>query len=365
MKPRRREMLAWIGGSLTAAAALGRRRALAAPSAGAAPKVVRIAGGASFREGKPRFSGYSYIIAEQGELERELGKRGIGLEWFTTAHAATGPMINEGFANGRIDFASYGDLPSAILNAGGVETKIVMANGAGGGDAFLVVPAGSTAKTIADLKGQRLAIHRGRPWELPLLRLLEANHLGYGDFKLFNINPEAGKAALAAGHVEGLFTMTDAYLLEDKKVGRIIWSTKEAPLDWKTRTDFFASRSFIEQYPEVTQLVVNAYVKAAHWASHEENRAAMIKIATANGTPESVVRRSYERDGVTWRDRWSPLFSEVVREHYRKTLEFAFAQKLIRRPLALDSLFDGRFVPTALAQLNLGSYWKPVAAKGA
>jgi sulfonate transport system substrate-binding protein len=358
MTLRRRDVVGWLGGGMAAAATGAGWRA--ARAAAPAPKAVRIAGGASFRDGKPRFSGYSYIIAEHGELERELGKRGIGLEWFTTAHAATGPMINEGFANGRIDFASYGDLPSAILNAGGVQTRIVMANGAGGGDAFLVVPAGSTAKSIADLKGQRLAIHRGRPWELPLLRLLDANHLSYGDFKLININPQAGMAALAAGHVEALFTMTDAYLLEDKKVGRIIWSTKQAPLDWKTRTDFFGAKSFIDQYPEVTQVVVNAYVKAAHWASHEENRAEMIKIAMSNGTPESVVRRSYERDGVTWRDRWSPLFSDVVREHYRKTLDLAWAQKLIRKPLELDSLFDSRFLGPALGALKLGDYWKPV-----
>src|SRR4029079_8464930 len=100
------------------------------------------------------------------------------------------------------------------------------------------------------------AIHRGRPWELPLLRLLDANHLGYGHFKLININPQAGSAAVAAAHVEALFTMTDAYLLEDKKVGRIIWSTKQAPLDWKTRTDFFASRSLIPQYPAETTVLV-------------------------------------------------------------------------------------------------------------
>jgi sulfonate transport system substrate-binding protein len=352
VKPQRREVLGWLAAGV-AAGALGARRAQAAP----APKAIRIAGGASFRDGKARYTSYSAVIAEQGELARDLGKRGIALEWFTTSHAATGPMINEAFANGTVDFAGYGDLPSAILNAGGVETRVVMAHGLAGTDSFLVVPANSPARSIDDLKGKRLAVHRGRPWELPLLRLLDSRGLGYEDFKLFNINPQAGMSALAAGHVEGLFTMTDAYLLEDKKVGRILWSTKEAPLDWKMRTDFFAARSFIEQHPDLTQIVVNAYVKAAHWASREENKEAMIKIETASGKPESVVRRSQERDGVTWKDRWSPLFSDVMVQHYRKTLDFALAQKLIRHPVPLAPLFDRRFVTTALTQLQLESYW--------
>src|SRR5204862_486782 len=112
-----------------------------------------------------------------------------------------------------------------------------------------------------------------------------------------------------------------------KKVGKIVWSTKEAPLDWKTRTDLFASKAFLDRYPELAQVVVTAYVKAAHWASLEENREAMIKISTMNGTPESVVRRSQERDGISWRDRWSPLFLDLVRRHYRQTLDVALAQK--------------------------------------
>jgi sulfonate transport system substrate-binding protein len=361
MDRQRRRVLTWVAGAAVTPLLAPRR----AGAAGASPAAVRIAGGASSAQGQIRLTGLSHVLAEQGWLEAELTKRGVRLEWFTTAHAATGPMINDGFANGTVDFAAYGDLPSAILNANGVETKLVVPHGLGQGDAFLVVPADSPAKTIDDLKGKRLAVHRGRPWEIPLLRLLASRGLSYADFKLFNINPQAGMAALSSNHVDALLTMTDAYLLEDKHVGRIIWSTKDLPLDWKTRTELWAAKSFIDAYPEATQVVVTAYVKAAYWASQEQNREAVIHVATSNGTPESVVLRSYQNDHVPWKDRWSPLFNDLLYDHYRTTVSFALKQDLIRRPVDVDAWFDKRWVAAALRELHLETYWQPVNRKPA
>jgi len=324
------------------------------------PKAIRIAGGASYDNGKLRLSGLGHVVAEQGWLTKQLAARGVGLEWFSTAHSATGPMINEGFANGSVDFAGYGDLPSAILNAGGVETRLVMPHGLGTGEGFLVVPFDSPARSINDLKGKKLAIHRGRPWEMPLVRLLQSQGLKYSDFKLFNINPEAGMAAIASRKMDAMFTTTSAYLLEDRKVGRIIWSTLDADPGWKTRTDFFVAKSFVDRWPDLTQTVVTAYVRAAHWASKAENEEAMIRVAMNNGTPESVVRRSYADRRVDWKNRWSVLYNEVVPDHYRRTVAFALEQKLISRTVDVNAWFDRRFTQAALKELHIEGWWEPV-----
>jgi ABC-type nitrate/sulfonate/bicarbonate transport system substrate-binding protein len=84
-----------------------------------------------------------------------------------------GPIINEGFASGTIDIASYGDLPSIIANAAGVRTELIVPSGRGS-DTHLLVPPDSSAQSILDLKGKRIAIHRGRPWELPFSRLIDS-----------------------------------------------------------------------------------------------------------------------------------------------------------------------------------------------
>ena len=158
--------------------------------------------------------------------------------------------------------------------------------------------------------------------------------------------------------MDALFTI-GAYLLEEKGIGKIIWSTKDAPLDWKMRAELWGAADFTEKYPELTQLVANAYVKAAYWAAQDANREAVIKTGTLDGTPESVVRKGYEDSNVSWKDRWTPLFDDVVYTHYRHSVEFATQKKLVGKKLDPDKLVEPKFVAAALKELKLENYWTP------
>lgn len=337
--------------------------AVAAPTvitrAQAIPKSIRIAGGVNFAQGQLQLTGYAAIIEHQGWLQTELDRRGVKLEPFAVSHKATGPQINEGFANRSLEFASYGDLPTIICNANGVQTRLLVPNGMGGsGDTFLVVPAGSTAKDVTDLKGKRIAVHRGRPWEIPFFRLLAARGLSASDLTILNIDPMTGAAAVAAGKVDGLFTMTDAYLLEEKGVARILWSSKGQGSEWKMRTEMFGRKDFVESQPELTQLVVTAYVKAAHWASDPANKEKYLEFQGRTGTPRSVLNRTYDEQGAAWRQRWAPLFAPDIAERYQDTVQYALDNKLIRQRIDAATLLAPTFTARALKDLGLESYWQ-------
>ena len=117
-----------------------------------APTAVKIAIVAYTQGGKPVFGGIAGRVIEDGWLEQQLSQRDIKLEWIALPHAGAGPQINEGFSNNSIDFAVRGDLPSVIAGAGGVPGKLIVPGGSGN-NIYLVVPAGSEAKSIEDLKG--------------------------------------------------------------------------------------------------------------------------------------------------------------------------------------------------------------------
>ncbi|MCL2450238.1 MAG: ABC transporter substrate-binding protein [Polyangiaceae bacterium] len=319
------------------------------------PSAIRLTCSAS-ATGERTFSGLTSVIVSDGWLEREMSNRGIRLEWVPISGAAVGPMINEGFANHTIDIASYGDLPSIIANAAGVRTKLIVPSGRGA-ECFLLVPPESSAKSLLDLKGKSIAIHRGRPWELPFSRLVGSLGLTYGDFNVLNLNPQAGSAALAAHKVDALF-LNSAYQLVDKGVGKIIWSTAEAPPDWKMRAELWASRDFLEQHPDLTQIVATAYVKAAHWAALPENRTEMLQKLARAGVPVAVLDREYGQ-GDVWRDRFSPLFDEPVLAHYRNAVQYARQQGMISTDLDFCECYDERFTKAALEELGLESFWKP------
>ena len=342
--------------ALIASLAWGALHAASATAATDDAKTVRIAVIASFEAGKPTFNGASEIVRRDGWLEGELKKRGVALEYVTVSSSAVATQVNEALANHSVDFAAYGDLPSIVVNAQGIKTRIIVPGGAGM-NSYLIVPTGSQAKSLRDLVGKRVAINRGRPWEYQFRKLIDQSGLKFTDFRVINLNPQAGAAAIAAGKVDAEFTLTESFLLEDKKLARIIWSSRDEPADWRMRAELWGTDDFVAHNPELTQLVATAFVKAQYWVSQTANQDAFYKTATRAGTPESSLRRQYGDDSVTWKDQWSPLFTTGLEQHYVAEAHYAKDVGIISTPVDATRFFDSKYVDTALRQLNLTTYW--------
>ncbi len=331
-----------------------------------APQALRIAVVANSVSGKVSFVGAPQIVANDEILKAELAKRNVALQWVPITPASVATLVNEAFTNKQIDFAFYGDLPSVILNSSGTSTRLV-APGNVGNNVYLVVPPNSTAGSISDLKGKRIALHRGRPWEVSFGKLLSTNRLTFNDIKVINLNPQAGAAALAAGSVDAFFTMSDAYTLSDKGVGKIIWSSQSLPDDWKMRAELWGATDFIQKYPEITQLLVDANIRAVYWISQDKNKDKFISEQTKFGQPASVIQREYQNKYGSWQQNWSPLFTPTLTQHYQQVASYALTSKLIRKPVDANQLLEPKFIPIALKNLKLDKYWSGSAepTKGA
>ena len=127
-----------VMGGLALLPLAGQAAAVAAKTAGAPPAALRIASTGFAENGRAELGGIAYRVQQEGWLARELKQRGVRLEWLPVT-GDTGATMNEAFASGRIDMAAYGDLPSVILNAGGVRTQVIVPAGRGT-DQFLLVP---------------------------------------------------------------------------------------------------------------------------------------------------------------------------------------------------------------------------------
>ncbi|MDX3909837.1 MAG: ABC transporter substrate-binding protein [Sphingobium sp.] len=321
-----------------------------------AVKTVTIASIAYPYKGKQVFNGLNGIVLQQSWLKEQLAKKGAELVFTPVSTAVGGPLINEGFSGKRIDFASYGDFPATIALAGGIPLKIVAPVGQGQ-DVYLVVRKGLAAKSLADLKGKRIALHRGRPWELPFSKLVDSKGLKLDDFKIVNINPSATPAALQSGSVDAAVLLSDGLLVQQKGIANVIWSTKEAPADWKMRAELFGRADFVDAHPDLTQLVVEAFVRAAAWSADEAHKAEVIRNAARGAMPEEIVAQDYANSHIVWRERFSPIFSSAVRTHYHSVADYALQRGLIRTKVDADALIDDRFVKQALRDLKLEDFW--------
>src|SRR5580698_2121286 len=120
------------------------------------PKTIRLAGPGN-AEGKPFGTGTLGVLKVKGYLEDEFKKDGVKIDW--QFPRGTGPAINEGFANGQLDFASYGGLPNIVGRGAGLNTKVIAAYGSS--PTYLVARNGSGIETIADLKGRKVSVSLG------------------------------------------------------------------------------------------------------------------------------------------------------------------------------------------------------------
>ena len=341
--------------AVACALALGCTDSLATDNA--LPHSIRIATVARVgAAGKTYFSGSSLEVIEERWLESELQKIGVQLEWVPATVNSVAAQVNEAFASGSIDFAAYGDLPSIIANASGLHTQLIVPGGSQN-NTYLVVPSGSTAQSIRDLKGKRVALHRGRPWEYQFAQLLQANGMRSEDVKILNLNPQAGATAVATGGADAFFTLSDAFVLEDKRVGKIIWSSKTPPQDWKMRAELWGDSRFVARYPQLTQLVASAYVRAHYKLSSAAGHDVYVHNESEAGQSENVVRRELADDATSWKDRWSPLLDGAVRRHYADLADYAQHAGLINKPVNVDALFAPQFVTQALLQNKIQNYW--------
>jgi sulfonate transport system substrate-binding protein len=75
------------------------------------------------------------------------------IEW--NIFAAAAPLL-EALNAGAIDCGGVGDAPFAFARAAGVRAKVIAATRSSGASTALLLPAKSTARTFADLKGRTI-----------------------------------------------------------------------------------------------------------------------------------------------------------------------------------------------------------------
>jgi sulfonate transport system substrate-binding protein len=322
------------------------------------PAVIRVAYSGAGTGGRPIGGGNVLATAHQrGVLEDEFKADGIKIQW--SFFPGAGPATNEASANGLVDFAYHGDLPLIVGKSTGLQRKVILALGRFG-NTYFVVPSDSQAKTLADLKGKRIAVFKGTAGQLTLARVLEREGLAEKDFRVINMDTEATRAALATKDIDG--AIVSPFDLQARGIARVLF---EIPRDPKVTGvgSFWVSEEFEKKYPQVVQRVVNALVRTSVWASDEKNRDAQFKLWGQVGTtPYADWVRTWE--GYTLKERNSPLIDDYFVASLKKAIDESRRFKLIRRDLSTDGWIDPRYVNQAVHDLKLEGFWPEFDAEG-
>lgn len=333
---------------------------LIAPIAASAednPKEIRIGISSAGVGGKPKV-GYSSVTTAhlRGVLEEEFKKDGIKVVW--RLFPGAGPATNEAYSNGQVDFGWHGDLPAIVGRSTGLKHKVILTAGRFG-PLYLVVPAGSDAKSLADLKGKTIAIFKGTNQQLVFGRLVRKYGLKESDFRVISQDFFSQNTSLSTGDIDG--AIVSPWTLEARGVAKRIIEIRDdkslnAPLT------FWVGEEFEKKYPHIVQRVTTALVKQAHWNSQEENREAQFRLWAQSGIPYIDWKKDWE--GYELKDRHSPLLDEYYVSTIKKSVAEAKEFKLIRKDVDVDSWIEPKYLNTALKELNLEGFWPEFDAQG-
>lgn len=281
----------------------------------------------------------SVALKAKGFLEEDLKKDGIAVEWAKSG----GSNVSIGFLNsGKVDFGSTAGAAALVGKIDGAAIKTVYVYSKPEWTALVVRP-DSAIKTVADLKGKRVAAARGTDPHIFLTRALAENGLSSTDVNVVVMAHANGKAAMEAGDVDawaGLDPMmADA---EVNGTGRLFF---RAP-DFNTYGVLNVSTGFAEKYPSTVKRVLAAYEQARLWSiAHPEELTALMVDAT--GMPAAVVAKQ-----LTER---TDLKDPVVGPKVRATILAAgmILQKVgavsdtVDVTAMLDTMLDPSFLPKA------------------
>jgi sulfonate transport system substrate-binding protein len=319
-----------------------------------APSVIRIAYPGVGVGNRPVVGGNSAATMHlRGMLEDEFRKDNIQVTWSFLRGA--GPATNELYANGLVDFSLLGDLPSIIGHAGGLKTRVLAATGIRG-STYIFVPTASSAQSVADLRGKKVAIFKGTNIQLSAAKILEKFGLKESDIRAINMDTATAKAAMATGDIDAAFGWTDYLALRDQGLARVLYSTDASDSRFFRHASFVGSEDFIEKYPEVTKRVVKTLVLAARWLSEQEaNPAPVYQLWTRSG----VTFANYKEDqGKNSLKVWaSPLLDDYIASQYNSNIKEAKRYGLIRNAFKFEDWAEPRFLNEVLKELNLEGYW--------
>jgi sulfonate transport system substrate-binding protein len=220
----------------------------------------------------------------------------------------------------------------------------------------------SGIKRIEDLKGRKVAQFRGTNLQLATDKVLAAHGLIERDVKFISMDFATATAALASRDIDAAFGQADYLALEKQGVARVIYSTKGDNPAYTRHSHVHVTEKFEQAHPDVVARIVKALVKAAAWASNENNRDAVFETWAKSGVPAETFRADF--DGQALKLRNTPLIDDFLIAAYRDQAERAKQYRLLRGEVSIDDWFEPKYVEQAVKDLGLEGYWQRYDAQG-
>ncbi|SDN69485.1 NitT/TauT family transport system substrate-binding protein/sulfonate transport system substrate-binding protein [Methylobacterium phyllostachyos] len=302
---------------------LDRRSLLAALATLPVARRARAAESDTVRIGYQK-NGILVVAKQQGRIEERLAPLGRTVRW---VEFSFGPPMVEALAVDGLDFGLLGDAPPIFAQARGSDLVYVAALEGGGSGSGILLPKGSTLRSLADLKGKRVAFAKATSAHNLTVAALEKAGLAYTDIEPVLLAPADAAAAFARGSVDA-WTIWDPYLAiaeAGEGVRALAYATAIAPQN----NFLLARRAFVEGQGPALVAALAALDEVAAWC--RQNRGAVAELLSqGTGVPLAATRRAVDRNDYVI----GPMTDRIVAAQQQVADRF-HALKLIPKPVRI------------------------------
>ncbi|MCF4967402.1 sulfonate ABC transporter substrate-binding protein [Nostoc sp. CMAA1605] len=225
--------------------------------------------GVAVRIGYQKAATILNTMRTKGDVEKALTAAGAKVTW---TEFPAGPPMLEAMNAGSIDFGYTGEAPPIFAQAGGVPLLYIAYDPWSPKAEAIIVPKDSPIKTVAELKGKRVAFAKGSNTNYLVVKALEAAGLNYTDIKPAYLTPADARAAFEGSNVDA-WAIWDPFLaaVEQATGARILTdATNLAP----NRGYYLASQAFVSSHPEVLKTLLDEVTKVDKWAANNPQEVA-------------------------------------------------------------------------------------------
>lgn len=270
--------------------------------------------------------GASLLVLQkaQGSIEKALAPLGVGVKW---VEFPAGPQLLEGLNVGSVDVGFTGEAPPIFAQAAGAKFYYIGNDPAAPKAEALVVPKDSPVRSVAELKGRKVALNKGSNVHYLLVKLLEKNGLKLADITPVYLPPADARAAFESKAVDAWVIWDPYTAAAEKQIGaRVLADASGAASNHQF---YLGERGYVDRNPRVIRALFEDSAEQGQWLKAHVVEAARL-IAPLQGLPVDVVEASLRR----YEFSVKPLSPAVIAEQQRIADTFA-ELKLIPKPISV------------------------------
>ena len=264
------------------------------------------------------------VLKGRGTLEKQLAPLNVSVKW---TEFTAGPVQLEALNVGSIDFGDVGEAPPIFAQAAGAPLAYVAATVPRPRAEAVIVPKGSAIKTVADLKGKKIALNKGSNVHYLIVKLAEKHGLPYTDLNLVYLPPADARAAFEKGSVDA-WVIWDPFLAAAEKSleARVL---ADATGVVGNRGYYFSSLDYVAKNADVLAIAVEEINKIDVWGAANKGDYEA-ELATLWGLPKPVADLSVGRV-----DYGTTPITKAILAEQQQIADTFFALKLIPKKINL------------------------------